>query len=459
MKAAQGYFVLLFFGLCVFSLAQKGKHTDSFNQLTNFVQTEIEEGNGPGAAIAINIEGEAYTQGFGVKSITANESVDASSFFIIASTAKVFTAYAVLKLQEQGKLRLTDKISQHIEDIDPTLSHINIQQLISHTGGLEDITEHEGVHGVSKHLNYTRRLDNSMKFSEPGLVFSYSNPGYNILGALIEKIAGMEFNTAMRKLVFTDFSMMSTTYRIDELSPQQLAQGHLRSGNDDLRPMDRIQDNAEERASGFTLTNANEINSFLQWFMEDQPHHPKIRDSMLTAIANTEMTGSDWQYGYGLFHSKHCNLSAIWHSGGVPGYRANFLMIPDKKFSIAVYTNGPKLNRWAIINKATEIFLATNCEGNPESNQELNEFSLEEQHQLVGNYSQRIGAKIKIFIDKDSKLILQRDAHQFQVKKDEDGKMVALNNGKETSRYTIVKDDNNQVLFIQNWVRAYPKLD
>ncbi len=459
MKAVRCYFAVLFLSFCLCCQGQKGKHTGSFNELARFVQSEIKEGNGPGAAIAVSMEGETYTKGFGVKNTATNESVDITSFFLIASTAKVFTAYAILKLQEQGKLELHDKISLHIEDIHPTLANITIHQLISHTGGLEDIVEHEGPAGISRHLHYAGKLDGAMKFTEPGLVFSYSNPGYNILGGLIEKITGKNFNSAMRDLVFNDFRMLATTYRIDELNSDQVAMGHLRSGQDTLHPMDKIQDNAEERASGFAFTNVAEINPFLQWFLDDQPHHPEIRRNMLTATANYEMTGSDWQYGYGLFHSRHCNFRAIWHSGGVPGYRANFLMIPDKKFSIAIYTNGPKLNRWEIINKATEIFLATTCDNTSENNEGLSDFSEEEQHQLVGDYSQRIGAKIKIFTDPQGKLILQRDTQQFQAKKDKKGRIVALENGKEVGTYSIAKDDDDQVRFLQNWVRAYPKLN
>ena len=110
MKAVRCYFAVLFLSFCLCCQGQKGKHTGSFNELARFVQSEIKEGNGPGAAIAISMEGETYTKGFGVKNTATNESVDITSFFLIASTAKVFTAYAILKLQEQGKLELHDKI-------------------------------------------------------------------------------------------------------------------------------------------------------------------------------------------------------------------------------------------------------------------------------------------------------------------------------------------------------------
>lgn len=444
--------LLIFQTLLISSLnAQVISKFDSFKK---DVEQEFLKGGAPGLSISIYHNGEFNNLTYGFSDYTKQKKVTISTLFMNASTGKVFTAYAALKLALEGKLDLHKPIKNYITGLDPVIGKLTLEQLLSHTSGLKDRSNDFGPIGISTQIQSTRQLNRLDIFAKPNQVFSYSNVGYNIVGAVLESVSGLSFNKLMKKLVFQPFGMPLTTYRSDQINQNLIAIGHTLHGNG-FQQNERMPDNSNERASGMALTTASELNRFLVNLTKVFGEHDSF---FFDTIANSSMTGSNWEYGYGLFHSEYCNTSSVWHSGGIPGYSAAFLYVPESDFSVVVLANSTDLNQWNIIFKALEIFLEADCTPSPIPNQTYIPFTNVEIENLVGLYTQGIGPKIEL-LKLEEGLSIKINNNSSLVLKNNNGKMVIMNNGKPSRIYNIVRDDNGNVQFIQNWVRAYPKIN
>lgn len=418
------------------------------------LRDEFNNGKAAGIQVSIIHGKKRHSYQLGYRDYSTNKKVDHSTLFKNASTGKVFVAFAALKLSLSGKLDLDKNISTYIDGLEPSIGRLTTRQLITHTAGLKDESDNFGPSGVSQQIQMSKELGKNKFFGKPGVVFSYSNTGYDIAGAVIEAVTKKDFNSAMKELVFNPLKMYTTTYRISSDGLKNVAYGHYGNSTNSSLP-----DNAKGRASGMAFTTADEMNRFIKWLHTEHTNKSDnlLKNKVLEIFSNKKMTGQYWEYGYGLFHSDYCRKSSIWHSGGIPGYKAAFLSVPDEDFSVVVLVNSSGLNQWNIVRKAVQTYLKGDC--SPTKNK-LNTVDISEQeiNDLIGTYSQGIGARIRLF-KKNNTLFLDVDGGKdYLVKKTKEGKIISTDNEKPINSYGVFKDKNGKVLYLQYWVRAYPKI-
>ena len=155
-----------------------------FNNLKNF------SGN-----VLVAVNGKSiYEKSYGYANIELNVKNTSETKFRIGSITKQFTAMAIMILQEQGKLNVTDKLSDHIPNVPEIWKEITIHHLLTHTSGIMHSWALEGF-GENMML-YTPIEEIIDKFKDqplvgyPGEKFQYSGTGYFILSSLIEKVSG-----------------------------------------------------------------------------------------------------------------------------------------------------------------------------------------------------------------------------------------------------------------------------
>src|SRR5438067_756565 len=124
-----------------------------------------------------------------------------SSLFRLGSTTKMFTAATLVSLAEAGKVKLDAPIGDYVKGLHPKLAQLTSQQLLSHTAGLADETKMEGLHDESALAAGLRARKDDLCFTEPGKIWSYSNPGYWLAGLVIEEVSGEHYADAVRKHV------------------------------------------------------------------------------------------------------------------------------------------------------------------------------------------------------------------------------------------------------------------
>lgn len=171
----------------------------------------------PGATIIITKEGkELYAKGFGMANLELEVPMTSEMIFRIGSLTKQFTAVSILMLEEKGKLKIKDKISQHLIDYPTSGKIITIENLLTHTSGIPSFTSFPNSLEIEQTKLTTTEIlalfkNKPLEF-EPGERYSYSNSGYSVLGAIIESVSGMTYEEFVETEIFEKLDMNNSFY-------------------------------------------------------------------------------------------------------------------------------------------------------------------------------------------------------------------------------------------------------
>lgn len=199
-----------------------------FDQLMTSFVTEHKV---PGAALAVTRRGKlVYARGFGFADAEAKSPVEPAALFRIASVSKPITAVAVMRLVEQGRLGLDEKVvdrmqlTPHIEpgvEADKRWQQITVRQCLQHTGGWDRDTSGDpigrarqiakalGVAIPAKPVDIVRFMMGQPLDFDPGSGHVYSNLGYLVLGRIIDKITGGSYDAFVKKEVLAPLGIKS----------------------------------------------------------------------------------------------------------------------------------------------------------------------------------------------------------------------------------------------------------
>ena len=271
----------------------------------------------------------------------------------IDSVTKPFTALAILLLEEDGRLRLDDPVSRHVEGVPEEIAErITIHHLLSHTSGLPDYIhlpeaapyyEQEVPLGTLLDLFRSRPLD-----FEPGEGFKYSNSGYLLLGAIVEAVSGQPYEAFLRDRVFAPLGMDRTGMGDwFDLSTKVRSRGYERgkpaaSGDTGaprpLVPTIRVVPRFLHAAGGLFST----VDDLYRWdraLRANELLGAESRDRMFEPHGSGEAFAEQVSYGYGWFVGRESDRRAVWHIGGAPGYGALVMRFPEDDVCIVVLNN------------------------------------------------------------------------------------------------------------------------
>lgn len=175
----------------------------------------------PGVAVALSKNGQTiYERGFGTRNFETNEPVTPETIFGIASITKSFTALAIMKLVEEGRLQVEDAVIEHLPEFQlvdyANIEDIKIRHLLSHTTGLATMERKEQLTKFDEHLHYLNEKAWSW-VGKPGQYMCYNNDMFILLGAIIEKITGENYQVYINKQIINPLHMTRTTYNLLEL--------------------------------------------------------------------------------------------------------------------------------------------------------------------------------------------------------------------------------------------------
>ena len=252
-----------------FSASAKQQGVD-FTQLEKVALEELKETNTPGAAVAV-VSGDrrVFAKGFGVANIETGAPVTPDTLFRIGSVTKMFTAAVLATLADEGRIKLDEPIGKYVKGLNPKLSMVTAHQLMSHTAGMTDESPSDyGSHDDSALAAYVRSLNDDYFFTEPKEIFSYSNPGFDVAGFLIEEVGGRPYADQMSDRLFKPLGMNSTTFRPTVAMTYPLSQGHSLSGKAKPTVIRPFGDNVAGWPDGFMFSSVNELARFAIAFMD-----------------------------------------------------------------------------------------------------------------------------------------------------------------------------------------------
>lgn len=244
-----------------------------------------------------------------------------NSIYQIASVTKTFTATAILKLADEQKLSLQDKLSKYYPDY-PHGDSITIQHLLTHTSGIYNYTMDNDFMSTSASKPVTEEQmlalfkDKPLDFS-PGTGYNYSNSGYMLLGYIIKKVTGASYQEALRKHIFSPLGMDHTGFDFVGLSVPEKAV----SGN---HPQ---VDSSVSFAAGSIYSTVGDL---YKW-------HQLLQSQ--TALMEPAYVRFKQSYGYGWIIDSVYGHKIVSHSGGIWGFRSNFARVPADDICIILLSN------------------------------------------------------------------------------------------------------------------------
>lgn len=310
----------------------------------------------PSVSIAVVEHGAlTYAQAYGKARLDPAMDATTTTRYAVDSVSKEFTAAAVLFLVEQGKMSLDDKAGKWFPELGPA-SEVTVRQLLTHTSGIRDYWPQEYVplemtHAASVKAILKEWADRPLDF-EPGTQWQYSNTGYVLAGAIVEKVSGKPLLDFLRQHIFAPLRMDRVTE--DDTHPLGAtdAAAYTRFGLSPVRA-------AQKEGAGW-LFGASELamtpSDLMRWdisLMNRSLLAPASYEAQLepAVLKNGTHTG----YGLGLDVDTVRGRLRIGHDGAGSGYLAAHRIWPQEKTAIVVLTNndwadpGDLLNRIAFV--------------------------------------------------------------------------------------------------------------
>jgi CubicO group peptidase (beta-lactamase class C family) len=339
----------------------------------------------PGAAglqVAVALGDQLVVEkGYGLAEVELEVPVTAASVFRIGSVTKQFTAAAVMKLAEEGKVELDAPFSKYYPDF-PTGEHIvTVRHLLTHTSGIKSYTGlgPKWLRTVPLELTHDELLalvrDEPFDFA-PNERFQYNNSGYYLLGVLIEKVAGKPYARYLREDLLRELDLPRTRYGgngeiiAGRVEGYRLVEGELQ--NDESIGM------SQPGAAGALVSTAGDLVRWQRALASGQVVGAESYGLMTTPHVLAD--GKATRYGFGLAASELGDHRSVGHGGGINGFNSMLTYYPNDGLSVAVLSNSEALGSGKIAERIARAVLGV------ESKVEDLPVSAAEIERLSGNY-------------------------------------------------------------------------
>jgi CubicO group peptidase (beta-lactamase class C family) len=257
------------------------------------------------------------------------------SVYQIASLTKSFTALVIVKLNEEGKLSVKDSISRFIPDY-PRGNEITIEHLLTHTSGIYEILQNKEYFSLL-HTGKSISKDKELSFFkneplafEPGTQFSYTNSGYIILGIIIEKITGLSYEDAVKKIILNPLKMTHTGFNYRTLkSPYKTV------------PYSYISNTRQEKTEVWNSTLTGPAGQIYSTVEDLYNYYIGLRDYKIVSKEAFKKATTSYLngYGYGWFIDDLYGKKLINHGGNIEGSTSYFAMLPENDLCIILLNN------------------------------------------------------------------------------------------------------------------------
>ncbi|WP_089174835.1 serine hydrolase domain-containing protein [Bosea sp. AS-1] len=301
----------------------------------------------PGVAVAIASGGEIVLEAaFGSADLATDEALTPRHGFRIASHSKSFTSAGIMRLVEDGRLRLDDKVGSLIDGLHPEIADVTVGQVLSNSAGLTRDGPDAGQFLDRK--PYCDKTELLADLAAPPVFpaaqrFKYSNHGFALLGLVIEAVTGLSYSEWITDEVVAKVGLLETKADIELWGPRPMAKGH--SGRQPLGyrvviPGDN-PGHAMVSAAGFVATAAD----VARYFAQLSPH---AKTSIISPLSRREMSRRLWpddesslgrHYGYGTIHGGEGDWRWFGHSGGFQGFITRTCIFPEQDLTVSVLTN------------------------------------------------------------------------------------------------------------------------
>lgn len=314
----------------------------------------------PGAVVEIIRDGKVVLRkGYGMADIERGVPITSQTVFNVGSTSKQFTAFSIHLLAQDGKLSLDDDMRKYLPEMPDFGKPVTIRNLLQHTSGLRDSSNllflagwrHEDVVTQEDMLNMIRH-QRELNFL-PGAEHLYSNAGYVLLAAIVERVSGKPLAAFAKERIFDPLGMQHTHF---QTSYGDLVHGralsYLPSADGAYK---YVSVSKATPGPGDLLTTVEDLALWDRNFYDGRIGGKELLDKMqLTGVLSS---GKPINYASGLYVETYRGAKLVEHSGAVGGYASQMSRFPDQHFTVLVLANSPNVSPTAMTRRIADIYL------------------------------------------------------------------------------------------------------
>ena len=312
----------------------------------------------PGCAVLVAKNDRIiYQKAFGTANLELNQPLRPEMVFRIGSVTKQYTAIAILKLMEEGKLSLIDSIQRFFPQF-PFKGHtITIENLLTHTSGLIDyqVFDIHVKNAIRIDLPSSLFLDSiavrPLEF-KTGTKYAYSNSNYFMLGMIIEKITGKTYQAYLEENILKPAGILNTYYDV----PWKIIPGRVSGYTGDAPKYNNAGYISMNHvfSAGALLSNVKDL---YNWHKALRTYSIVKKETLDKAWTSYKLSDSTLAgYGYGWFDGRLQDMRTIWHGGAIDGFRAIECYFPEQEVFIAILINAESNGIFTVTENLAAIF-------------------------------------------------------------------------------------------------------
>lgn len=316
---------------------------DKAKQIERLMSLYSEYGQLNGSVLVSEHGKVIFKKGYGLANMEWNIPNRPDTKFRLGSISKQFTALLIVKLAEEGKLKLDVPITSYLPDYPKaTGDKITIHHLLTHTSGIPNYTSFPNFFKDQSRNPFTPQdfvktfQDLPLEFT-PGEKFNYSNSGYFLLGYIIEKISGKSYEQYLQETILTPLKMTNTGYDHSDIILKNRAAGYEKRGKT-ISNASYI-DMSIPYAAGSLYSTVEDLYLWDQALYTNKLLSPASMDLLYKPYIRT----GDEAYGYGWFLGEFANgkdkLKVIEHGGGINGFNTIISRLPADKNLVVILNN------------------------------------------------------------------------------------------------------------------------
>lgn len=361
---------------------RRAKLESTFPAIDTYLQGTVARDRLVGLAAGIVIDGElVWFRGYGQRDPARGLPIERDTVFGIGSITKTIAALAVLKLRDEGRLDLDRPAADYLPALDaiayPTADspRITIRHILTHRSGLPRMGNFpEYPETPPSRAEFLATLDGLGLDRPPGERRVYSNLAFQLLGPLIEEVAGVDHRTYTRKEILDPLGMHATVWHPEDVPGDRIAVGHERRPGQDPRPRPHWRPGAADAAGGL-YSSVEDLARYAAynlaaWPARDEPEAGPLRratlreahgfsvlvsfgaESVPDAPARAQVSGG----GLGFGVVANCRFEHIVvHNGKTLNYRASLHMLPQHGVAVILLSNLSSIHSSVLPNDGTKI--------------------------------------------------------------------------------------------------------
>lgn len=351
--------------------------------LDDAIQREMQRRQVPGVAVAVVKDGRIVREGaYGLANVEHGVPVTLDTMFQSASVGKTFTAALVMLLEKEGKLKLDDPVSRHLDNTPGAWAGITIRHLLTHTSGLGDPDTK-----IDPRKDYTDEeliaLEASMPLlSAPGERFIYSNAGYHLLGFICNRVGGKFFGEQLRERIFAPLGMKAHVISEADIVPHRAAGYERIDGK--LQNQRWVAPSLNRTADGSIQLSARDLARWDMALDGERILDARIKDASWTPARLND--GSKGPYGYGWYVGVQNGHRTVQHGGAWQGFKAAYQRYPDDRLSVIVLANSSVARQGKIADMIAAHYLPTLAQVRPPAIPDTDPASTAQARAVIGRF-------------------------------------------------------------------------